>query len=195
MNHRILISFFLFFSVLFGSGGYDNGTATGRGKFQLDITWNPFDKIEFGQTYAIISYGITDQLDLHGYISRHTGPFHTWYAGIFYQFYNSHKIDLATAIGLRKRFDESWIHIFMPQILYTVNINDSFYLGGSLVDVRNRKNSESIGVAIDTGIFYKLKYKTKYIESISFGISGLHPATWKPKTYFLPTYSVDIKFK
>ena len=87
MNHGKLICLLLFFSVLFGSGGFDNGTATGRGKLQLDLTWNPFDKIEFGQTYVIGSYGITDRFDFHGYISRHPEHYYTWYGGLFYQFY------------------------------------------------------------------------------------------------------------
>ena len=35
----------------------------------------------------------------------------------------------------------------------------------------------------------------KLIESISIGVGVFHPTTWKPKQYFLPTYSIDIKFK
>jgi hypothetical protein len=52
-----------------------------------------------------------------------------------------------------------------------------------------------MGVAVDVGLFYRLKYKSQRIESISIGIGGFHPATWKPDTYFLPTYSIDIKFR
>ena len=195
MNHGKLICLLLFFSVLFGSGGFDNGTATGRGKFQLDLTWNPFDKIEFGQTYAVVSYGITNRFDLHGYISRHHGSFYTWYGGLFYQFYKSDKIDLATAVGIRKRFDETWTHIFSPQLLYTGKITDKISIGGSVVNVRNYESSENYGLTFDIAFAYKTSIQSEIIESISIGIGGFHPATWKPDTYFLPTYSIDIKFR
>ena len=44
---------------LTASGGYDNGTATGKGQFQIELTSNPFDKIDFGQTYIVMSYGLS----------------------------------------------------------------------------------------------------------------------------------------
>ena len=102
MKTIILITLLLIPCSVWGSGGYDNGTATGKGKFQLDLTWNPFDRFDFGQTYGVLSYGFTNRFDLHGYISRHTGPYYTWYGGIFYQFYKSKRIDLASAVGIRK---------------------------------------------------------------------------------------------
>ena len=195
MNHGKLISFFLFFSVLFGSGGFDNGTATGRGKFQLDLTWNPFDKIEFGQTYGVISYGITDRFDLHGYISRHAGPYYTWYGGLFYQFYNSNKINLGTAIGIRKRFDESLTHLFSPQMLYTVKIKEKISIGGSIVNVYNYNSKKNFGPTLDISLGYRLPVQTNNIESITINVGGFHPVTWKPDAYFLPTYSIDINFR
>ena len=196
MNHGKLICLLLFFSVLFGSGGFDNGTATGRGKFQFDLTWNPFDKIESGQTYGVVSYGITNRFDLHAYISRHNGPFYTWYGGLFYQFYKSNKIDLSTAVGIRKRFDETWTHIFAPQLLYTIHLNDKLYLGGSFVKVKKQKLKKPYGVAVDVSLSYRLKYQSKKIESISISVGGFHPTTQKkPDQYFLPTYSIDIKLK
>ena len=57
------------------------------------------------------------------------------------------------------------------------------------------KRLNKLGVAVDVGLFYRLKYKSQKIESISIGFGGFHPATWKPDTYFLPTYSIDIKFR
>ena len=64
---------------------------------------------------------------------------------------------------------------------------------------RSTRDSDKIlnklGVAVDVGVFYQLKYKSQKIESISIGIGGFHPAIWKPDTYFLPTYSVNIKFR
>ena len=155
---------------------------------------SPFDKIEFGQTYVIGSYGITDRFDFHGYISRHSGPFYTWYGGLFYQFYKSKKIDLATAVGIRKRFDETWTHIFSPQLLYTGKITDKISIGGSVVNVRNYESSENYGLTFDIALGYKIPFQSEKVESISINIGGFHPATWEPDTYFLPTYSIDIKF-
>ena len=183
---------------LIASGGYDNGTATGKGQFQIDFTWNPFDRIGFGQTYIVMSYGLSHRLDIHGYISHHSRGYETWYGGAFYQFLKTQKMDLATAVGVRRRFDENWTHIFAPQLLYTIHLNDRFNFGGSLVNIKEKikKNKfRNIGVAVDVGLFYRLKYKSQKIESISIGIGGFHPATWKPDTYFLPTYSIDIKFR
>ena len=195
MVGKKIIPLFLFFSVLFGSGGFDNGTATGRGKFQLDLTWNPFDKIEFGQTYGIISYGITNRFDIHGYISRHTGPYYTWYGGLFYQFYKSDKIDLATAIGVRKRIDTSLTHLFSPQMFYTLKITEKISIGGSIVNVYNINSEKNFGSTLDVSLGYQIQVQTKKIESITINVGGFHPVTWKPDAYFLPTYSLDIKFK
>ena len=195
MNRGKLICLFLFFTVIFGSGGFDNGTATGRGKLQLDLTWNPFDKIEFGQTYVIGSYGITDRFDFHGYISRHPGPYYTWYGGLFYQFYKSKKLDLASAVGIRKRFDEKGAHIFAPQLLYTGKITDKICIGGSVLNIRNYESSENYGLTFDIALGYKIPFQSEKVESISINFGGFHPATWEPDTYFLPTYSIDIKFK
>ena len=190
-----LLYFILFTATVFGSGGYDNGTATGKGKFRLDLTWNPFDRFKSGQTYAVMSYGLTNRLDMHGYISNHISGYQTWYGGIFYQFLKTKKLDLATAVGIRRRFDQNWTHVFLPQLLYTAIITDKLYLGGSFVDIRNQKSGIRYGTALDVGIFYRLKYETKRIESISIGIGAFHPSTWNPNSYFLPTYSVDLKFK
>ena len=75
-------------------------------------------------------------------------------------------------------------------------ISERSYIGGSFVNVSNLSpKKEKYGTAIDIAYFYKLKYKTKLIESISIGVGVFHPTTWKPKQYFLPTYSIDIKFK
>ena len=107
-------------------------------------------------------------------------------------------MDLATAVGVRRRFDENWTHIFAPQLLYTIHLNDRLNLGGSVVNIKEKKIKDkfrNIGVAVDVGVFYRLKYKSQKIASISICIGGFHPATWKPDNYFLPTYSIDIKFR
>ena len=49
----ILIYLLFFTSFAMCSGAFDNGTATGKGKFKLDLTWNPFNKLINGQSYAV----------------------------------------------------------------------------------------------------------------------------------------------
>ena len=190
-----LIYIIISISIVFASGGYDNGTAIKKNKFKLDLTWNPFDKLSYGQTYAILRYGITDKFNFQGYISRHPGNYSTWYSGIFYQFYKSSKLNLSTAIGIRKRFDKEWTHLFFPQLLYTYNLNNEWSIGGSFVQILDRSEKINYGSTVDITLLHKLKYQSNIIESISIGIGGFHPVTWKSKYYFTPTYSIDIKFK
>ena len=87
--------------------------------------------------------------------------------------------------------------MFFPQLLYTIYASENIYLGGSFVNLMDGmvwKNGEKIGVAIDFAIFYKIQYQSKLIESIAVGLGGFHPVSYKPDSYFLPTYSIDIKF-
>ena len=191
---RNLTYIVLFFSIVFASGGYDNGTSTGKGNFQLDLTWNPLNKFNFGQSYIVMSYGLTDKIDIHSYFSNHYEKYNTVYLGLFYQFFKKNKVDLATAFGIRKRVDHNKFQIFSPQLLYSLSLTEKIYIGGSFVNVRNHKLNKNYGTAIDIGIFHKVKLKTKRIKEISIGVSAFHPTTWEPKTYFLPTYSIDIKF-
>ena len=180
-------------SIVWASAGYDNGTSTGRGKFKIDITWNPFKKFDFGQSYIVMSYGFTENFDFHGYISKHPEGFYTYYYGLFYQFFDSDKLDLATAIGARKNLQDKKInHLFLPQLLFTRKVTQNLSFGGSIVGVSDY--STKINTALDIGATYKLKYKSNAIESISLSFGGFHPATWQPSSFFLPTYSIDIKF-
>ena len=195
MRKIILVTLFFLPCWAWGSGGYDNGTATGKGKFQLDLTWNPFDRFDFGQTYGVMSYGITNKIDVHGYIAHHSDGYQTWYGGLFYQFLNMKRLHVATAIGIRRSFDENWSHLFAPQLLYTAFITESLYTGGSFVNVRNQSSDVNYGTTVDVGVFYRLQFKTERIQSISIGVGGFHPVTWTPNTYFLPTYSIDFKFR
>ena len=63
----LLVSFYFHTTILNASGGYDNGTATGKGKLGLDLTWNPFNYFPQGQSYIVLSYGFTDKFDFHSY--------------------------------------------------------------------------------------------------------------------------------
>jgi hypothetical protein len=181
-------------SSLYSSGGYDNGTATGKGLFKLDFTLNPFNKYSYGQSYLVGSYGVTNSFDIHGYFSDHNGDYKTWYVGIFYQFFNSKRLDLASAIGVRNKLNSDMHHLFAPQILYTVFLSKRFFVGGSLVNIKDLDSGENYGNAIDLSLHYELAYKSKIINNVSVGVGVFHPATWEPKQYFLPTYSIDITF-
>ena len=143
----------------------------------------------------MFSYGFSNRFDIHGYISQHPDNYKTWYAGIFYQFYNTQKLDLATAVGIRRRFDQNWTHFFIPQLLYTFKLNNKFNLGGSIINIQDHKLDRRFGVAFDLALNYKLKYQSKIIENITIGFGVFHPAAPSSKKYFLPTYSIDFKFK
>jgi len=189
-----LIAYLFLISVNYASGGFLNGTAVGKGKFRLDITINPFDQIKYGQSYFVLGYGITDKFNITSYVSRHPGHYYTAYIGGLYQFINTNRIDLSTGFGLRKRQTKDWTHIFFPQLLYTYKLNDRFSIMGSLVSINDYQKDKNFGFSNDIGFTYQTKYKSKNIDSISISLSLFHPVTWYPKTYFLPTYSIDFVF-
>ena len=185
----------LYTSTVFASGAYDNGKSTGKGKFKFDITLNPFNKFEHGQSYIVGSYGITTTIDFHGYYSSHNNKYNTWYLGIFYQFLKTKNVDLATAVGIRKKDEMEWTDIFAPQLLYSIQLSNNYYLGGSIVNVIRKDSKTIYKPALDIGLFRDLNYENKIIEKISIGISAFRPATWTPKTLFIPAYSIDFAFK
>ena len=203
-----IIFFVLFVSMVWASGGYDHGTSTGKGKLQIDLTWNPFNYFENGQSYVVIGYGITKRLDIHGYYCDH-GNYHngvdSYYYGIFYQFLDSKYLDLATALGKRKMMDLEYGHFFFPQLLYNVKLYNGFSLGGSFVNIKFDsdpllKKTKTDWSTIDIAFFipitrYFKKYRT--IEEVKIGIgtfrTGLNNDI--PPSPFMPTYSIDIKFK
>jgi hypothetical protein len=190
-----LLCFLLLNSLIFSSGGFDNGTPLMKGKFRLDLTWNPFNVFKNGQSYAVIKYGFNDRINLHGYISDHKLNYKTWYAGVFYNFYSNDKFDLSTAIGLRKRFNRKWNHIFMPQLLYTFHINNKINIGGSFVQVQKFKPQKDSGLAIDLNVSYKLNFENETIQNIKLVLGAFHPSTNIGEQFFYPTYSIDILFK
>ena len=87
-------------SIVIASGGYDNGTATGKGRLGLDLTWNPFNYFPEGQSYIVASYGFSEKFDIHGYYSIPASGSDNYYLGLFYQFHKNKYLDLATAIGI-----------------------------------------------------------------------------------------------
>ena len=114
----LLVSSIIYLSTcIYASGGYDNGTSIGKGNLGFDLTINPFNYWEKGQSYVVISYGIINNIDIHGYYSMPVNRSDNYYLGIFYQFYNTNNLDLATAIGIRKYLLKTNVHVFFPQFL------------------------------------------------------------------------------
>ena len=186
---------------IFPSGGYDHGTATGKGLLELDFTWNPFNIFEQGQSYVVLGYGLTDRLDIHGYYSIHTEGFHTYYAGLFYQFLRSEKVDLATAVGMRINRKNKKRDLFLPQLLYTIKLKDGYSVGGSFVNIMGNVNqfAETMLLAIDIAFFIPLNRYLPLpnsVKDLKLGVGLFNPVTNSSVDpgEFIPTYSIDIKF-
>ena len=198
MNYHIFLSkklflllLFLNISIMLGSGGFDHGTTVGENKLQIDFTLNPFDMIDFGQTYIVVSYGIKKNFDLHGYFSHAPKNIKQYYFGCMNRFMNKKYLDLSTAIGFR-HFDTR-IDIFFPQILYTFKVN-KFNVGGSIVNVAVLKNLKKIGITYDIAIFIpmeQIRKKVLFAEKIELGMGFFRNVGG----YIYPTYSIDLKFK
>ena len=197
-----IITIFLFLNQIFASGAFDHGSSTGKNFFEIDLTWNPFNYFKNGQSYVVIGYGISEKIDFHGYYSIHQENFSTYYNGLFYQFHNSNKLDLATAVGLRKNLNTNYSNIFFPQLLYTIKLHNQINIGGSFVNILGHKkiNINSIPIASDVGIYFPIHNffkKNKMIKEIKVCLSLFNPVTntLVEKNKFIPTYSVDIKFE
>ncbi len=186
---------------LFPSGGYDHGTSTGKGLLELDFTWNPFNIFEQGQSYIVFGYGLTERMDVHGYYSVHTEGFHTYYAGLFFQFLRSEKVDLATAAGMRINGGNKNSDLFFPQFLYTIKLKNGYSVGGSFVNIISDgdQSVESISLAMDVAFFIPLdRYLSlpDSIKDLKLGVGIFNPVTNSTVEpgQFIPTYSIDIKF-
>ena len=186
-------------TILHASGGYDNGTATGKGKVGLDLTWNPFNYFPGGQSYVVLSYGFTEKFDFHSYYSHPANGSDNYYLGIFYQFYKNNNLDLATAVGIRQYRPKSHRHLFAPQMLYTLHVFKGLRLGGSLVTLRDiDRNNKLIGTTVDIALIIPLFNSGSIngvVNSLDFCIGAFKPVLWKPEQRdWYPTYSFDIKF-
>ena len=198
--YRVLLSFYFCITFVNASGGYDNGTATGKGKLGLDLTWNPFNYFPEGQSYLVLSYGFTDKFDIHGYYSIPARGSDNYYLGFFYQFFGNKYLDLATAIGIRQYRPKSDRHLFVPQLLYTLYPFGNLRIGGSLVALRDIDKKYTLkGSTVDLALIIPIlnsDLKIDGIYSIDFCIGAFRPALWKPeRSYWHPTYSIDFTFK
>ena len=194
MNRKFLTTLVFSISIAFSSGGYDHGTAAGKGNLDFSFTWNPFNYFDQGQSYAVIGYGLTNRLDIHSYYSSHNKEDDNYYVGMFYQFYQSERLDLSTAIGFRRYKNQNLSHLFMPQLLYTLYLTEKVRIGGSTVDIRAYDLTSKIGTALDTFLVLNIIEKKNYIVDLTIG--GFNPVTWEPKRGdWHPTYSFDFRFK
>tara|TARA_Y100000590_G_scaffold346139_1_gene396249 strand:- start:11885 stop:12466 length:582 start_codon:yes stop_codon:yes gene_type:complete len=187
----ILTYLILLTTNLFAEGGFDKGTSAGKGNVDISITINPLNYFDQGQSYIMLGYGLTNNFDIHGYFSRSKENIDNYYLGLFYQFLDREKLDLATAFGYRQIKGYPEKHIFYPQLLYSIYINTNISLGGSFVNIKD-SNLYSIGYASDIFITKKLYSNNKI--NIGFTIGAFNPVFWKPKNgNWHPTYSFDIK--
>ena len=176
------------------SGGYDHGTAAGKRNLDISLTWNPFNYFEQGQSYVIFGYGLTNHLDVHGYYSSSHKHHNNYYGGLLYQFYQSKRINLSTAIGIRKYSNQNTTHLFFPQLLYTTHLTEKLHIGGSFVDIRTQDLKTRLGTTIDVFILYKIFENNNYKVSFTTGL--FNPVMWEPNLGdWYPTYSIDIKIK
>jgi len=154
---------------------------------------------------VVLGYGLTKRIDIHGYYSTTHNGGNNYYGGLSYQFLNTPFLDLSTAVGIRAYTDNDNLHLFMPQLLYTVKLSDRIRVGGSLVDIRGvslfdkstrdkKDKSENIGVAKDVFLMVKIHENDKYKIEITAG--GFNPVLWEPEERdWHPTYSLDFKIK
>ena len=186
---------------IFSSGGYDHGTSTGKGQLELDITWNPFNLIEFGQNYIVAGYGLTNRFDVHGYYAQKTDGRNNYYFGLFYQFIDLKYIDLATAVG-RRNYTESDVNdLFFPQLLFNFKLGQDFTIGGAWVNIKRITNNslKTEGSAFDIAMYIPLSKEIslpKFIREIKLAFGIFNPGVFdSDHGKFLPTYSIDITFK
>ena len=182
------------------SGGYDNGTATGKRKISLDLTWNPLNYFPQGQSYFVFSYGFSDKFDFHSYYAHPVSGADNYYLGLFFQFYKNKYMDLATAVGVRQYKMESRRHLFFPQLLYTLHIIKGLRIGGSRVELRDiDKNNKLLGTTVDIALIiplFKSKSINSKLNSIDFCIGAFRPVLWNPQEgKWHGTYSIDVKIK
>ena len=192
----IILINLLFLEKIFASGAYDKGSSTGKGRFEISITINPYGLIPYGQNYSVISYGLNKKLDLVGYYSSHQNGTKSRYLGVLYQFYKSKKLDLATAIGMR--YQNSDINdLFAPQLLYNYHLNKNYSVGGSFVKVVQESSLNDKGTAIDITLYRNMNnfiFNDK-IKNIYIGLGifkNSEKDLFKDRLYF--HYSLDIVF-
>ncbi len=201
MFKNVIIIILISVIPVFSSGGYDHGTSTGRGQLELDFTWNPFDLIEFGQTYIVIGFGLTNHLDVHGYYAHQTDHQDNYYYGLFYQFIDSKYLDLASAIGKRHYTVSNVNDLFFPQLLFNIKFSKFLTIGGAFVNIQRITNDtlQPKGSAVDVALYLPLSDVIdlpSYVQELKIALGLFNPGVFdSDHGDFLPTYSIDITFK
>lgn len=196
--NALLFSLIVTPNIVSASGAYDKGTAAGKGNLELNLTINPLNLISYGQNYGVLSYGIYDQIDFVSYYSIHKNGTQSFYLGGFYQFLRDKRLDLGTAIGIRKTIGNG-NDLFFPQLLYNIKLPNNFTIGGSFVNVINMKEKlKEPSVAIDVTFYTPLpslkKISPKIIEAyIGIGMFKNTSANLELESLYLQ-YSFDIIF-
>ena len=199
--YTVFYSLIVSTNMVYASGAYDKGTAAGKGNFELNLTINPFNLVSYGQNYGVLSYGIHDWVDIVFYYSMHKNRTQSYYFGGFYQFLKNNKIDLGTAVGIRKTTNKA-SDLFFPQLLYNIKFANNFTIGGSFVHVLDMKDKlKNKGLAIDITLFTPLptlkKLSPKIIEAyIGLGVfKNTSMDIGRDKLYLQYSLDMIINFK
>jgi len=192
MNYKIAILLItsIFPNIACASGGYDNGTPAGEGKLDIEITLNPGDVVDKGQSYIVWGYGLTNTLDFHGYISHEAGGSDQIYYGLMYNFYSNATLDLSTAIGARHR--QKLINLYAPQLLYTIRLFQDYDVIGSMVNVYDTDQNLNRGITYDIAfrIPFKESLTPSFIKDAKLAIGAFRGLSGN----IYPTYSIDLRF-
>ena len=183
-----------------GSGAYDKGTSTGKGNLEFSITINPFNKVKYGQNYGVLSYGMTNKLDLVTFYSEHYNKTKSSYYGLLYQIYSYKKLDIGTGIGFRNIYNtqKNGLDYFFPQILYNYKIINGYSVGGSIVSLVDSHSYKNKGFSVDISFYIPLKKVKKLnskIEDVFFCV-GLFKNSENDLSYndLYLHYSLDFVF-
>lgn len=141
MIRRKIFFVFLFFFWVSNSpvfALFDTGTALPKGKFEVDVSVNPFPSIKYGQNFVFLHYGLGKGYEINGYLSK-WGTIYDWnnshyetYIGFLKQWADFEYLDLATEVGLRKVLTYDTFSLIGPGVLYTLKIQPSFRIAGHL---------------------------------------------------------------
>ena len=197
LNLNTIMILAIFSGKVLASGAYDKGSSTGKGRFEFSVTINPLGVVPYGQNYVVFSYGLGNRFDVVGYYSSHKNGTQSQYIGSLYQFFESEKLDLATAIGFRHKNSGKW-DIFSPQILYNYKLTKNYSFGGSLVKVIELDKMEDKGNALDITLYKNINNifsRSQKIKDAYFGIGVFKntEANFENRDLYLH-YSLDLIF-
>lgn len=197
-----LACFSLFLLLLLTSSSYalfDTGTAMAKGKLELDVCVNPFRNIDYGQNWVFWHYGLGNEWEYHGYLSK-WGNIFDWqgsdyegYMGFLKQWANYEKLDLATCLGIRKIFDSlSNPSLIGPGILYTIKLTPQVRMAGHLQYIGEiSENDGHIGIKkLNLGYTSEIGLYNKFNETVELAVGVFTNSMGEPR----PIYTVNFYF-